>query len=196
MIKKIKKYFDFGWYIFIVLATIGVTAIYAIAAILLFSCAGKYIINKKPDISNMCALAVLFAPFLVSLLVERYFCKRMLEKTMLENLDDSKADKFFDLFSNFLTFLITACLAFLVFLKSSTYDLLKLTKIDRFSDDVLFSWIISALTTFRLTFDYVLARRSKKQQAISKNSTTKQRNEKRMSANEKRIKHRRRKRKY
>lgn len=193
MIKKIKKYFD--WYVLIILATITVTTIYAIAAILLVSCVGKYIIDKKPDISNMYALVVLFAPFLVSLLVERYFCKHMLEKTMLENLDDSQADEIFERFSNFLAFLITACLAFLVFLKSSTYDLLKLETVDRFSDDVLFSWIISALTTFRLTFDYVLARRTKKQQAISKNSATKQRDGKRMSTNKKRIKHRRHKRK-
>lgn len=172
---------------FDLLASIGVALIYSVAAIGLLALISGHILNSKPDISNAEALSLLFLPFLGTLILEYAISRTMFRTQLTKKLSDTKADMIFEGFSEFLTVLITVCIAFLLFLKPSTYDLVELKKEQKFTDDVLISWIVSTITVLRLTFDSAIVIRRKQQDAVQQKAITEQRRSQRIIVYPKRI---------
>lgn len=189
MMIKIKTFLSylFSKDTFDLLARIGIALIYSVAAMGLLALISGHVLNSKPDISNVEALSLMFLPFLGTLVLEYAIFRAVFRKQLTQNLSDTKADMVFEGFSEFLSVLITVCIAFLLFLKPSTYDLVELEKEQKFTDDILISWIVSTITVLRLTFDSAIVVRRKQQDAVHQETITEQRRSQRIIVYPKRI---------
>lgn len=160
--------------------TISAIIAYSLLIVLFLEQISGCLADKHPDLTSNQAIYLLLIPFLVSLSFQYVASMLWYRKTMYIDLKDIAKTKRLERLSNFLTFAVSVCIAFCVFVKNALYEYLELDALDKLTKDLVAGLVIGTITTAKLTLDFSLGLRKEKQQSTQQKANVTTNNQDRM----------------